>query len=155
MFGRLCEEIEIKVAANEAWKIFGALELGHLAFQQLSDIIHKMEVLEGDGGAGTVIKLSLPGNTYCKEILKVVDQEKRVKIAELIEGGFLDMGFTFYQVRIEVIENAKDENSCTVKFTIEYEVKEDAAANASLVSIRPYVTMMNVGVDYLAKNKNK
>lgn len=83
----------------------------------------------------------------------MVDHEKRVKIAEIIEGGFLDLGFTFYQVRIEVIENEKDENACTVKFTIEYEVKEEAAANASLVSFRPYLTMMNAGVDYLTKNK--
>lgn len=62
MFGRLSEEIEVKVAASEAWKVFGSIELAHLAFRQLSDIIQKMEVLEGDGGSGTIIKLTFPGN---------------------------------------------------------------------------------------------
>lgn len=62
MFGRASEEIEVKVAANEAWKVYGTLQLANLVVQHLPSIIQKVDVVEGDGGAGTVIKLGLAGN---------------------------------------------------------------------------------------------
>jgi hypothetical protein len=36
------------------------------------------------------------------------------------------MGFTLYRVRFEIIENG--DNSCIIKSTIEYDIKEEAAA---------------------------
>lgn len=84
-----------------------------------------------------------------------MDDEKRVKVAELIEGGYLDLGFTSFGVRIEVIENKKDESSCTIKFTAEYKIKDDPAANASFFTTQPYVDIMKVGADYLIKNNKK
>ena len=65
-----------------------------------------------------------------------MDDEKRVKESQVIEGGFLDLGFTLYRVRLEIIE--KTQVSSIIKSTIEYHVNEDAAANASLVSIQPF-----------------
>ena len=65
-----------------------------------------------------------------------MDDEKRVKESQVIEGGFLDLGFTLYRVRFEIIE--KTQVSSIIKSTIEYHVNEDAAANASLVSIQPF-----------------
>lgn len=84
-----------------------------------------------------------------------MDDEKREKLAQLEEGGYLDFGFTFYRVRVEVIENEKDENSCTIRYSVEYEVKEEAAANASMFSMQPYLTKMNVGAQYLTKTKDQ
>ena len=59
-----------------------------------------------------------------------------VKIAESVEGGYLDMGFNFYRVTFEIKDDPKDEtgSSCIVKLIIEYDVKEEFAANASLIN---------------------
>lgn len=77
----------------------------------------------------------------------MLDNEKMVKTTEVIEGGYLDMGFNLYRIRFEVIE--KDEKSCITKVTIEYDIKEDYAANVSLVVIDPLVGVMEIVANYL------
>lgn len=69
----------------------------------------------------------------------------------MIEGGYLDLGFTLYRVRFEIIEKAID--SCIIKSTIEYDVKEDFAANASTVSIQPLANIAQVVADELKKQE--
>lgn len=87
-----------------------------------------------------------------KEKFTVVDNEKRVKETEAVEGGFLDMGFTLYRVRFEMIE--KNESECVTRSTIEYEVKEEAAVYASLITIKPLVAIMEAADRYLLQNYN-
>jgi hypothetical protein len=69
----------------------------------------------------------------------------------MIEGGYLDFGFTLFRVRLQVIE--KGEDLSIIKSSIEYEVKEENAANASLVSVQPLENVAEVGKNYLYKNK--
>nr|GFC55599.1 S-norcoclaurine synthase 2-like [Tanacetum cinerariifolium] len=78
----------------------------------------------------------------------------KVKEAEVVEGGFLNVGFNFYKVRMEIKENPKDDtgSSCIVKLTIEYDVKEEFAANASLVTTEPLVGIMSVVNEHLLKS---
>ncbi|KAL8255642.1 hypothetical protein R6Q59_030709, partial [Mikania micrantha] len=83
-----------------------------------------------------------------------VDNENTVKEVEVIEGGFLDMGFDLYRIRIEIKENPKDEcRSCFVKLTIEYEVTPEFAANASLVTTEPLIGIMNVASKHLLESR--
>lgn len=81
----------------------------------------------------------------------MIDDEKKVREAEIIEGGHLDFGFTLYRVRIEVKDNLNDEmgSSCLVKTTIEYEVKEEAKDNAKLATIEPFVVLMKLANEHL------
>ncbi|KVH88902.1 hypothetical protein Ccrd_024727, partial [Cynara cardunculus var. scolymus] len=105
MFGTLSEEVEVKVSADKAWQVYGTLKLGDLAAKYIVD---GLEVIEGDGGVGTIVKI------------------------------------TFKPVRFEVKDNPNDEpgSSCLMKTTIEYDVKEEDAANASLATIDPFVALM-------------
>ncbi|GKV18561.1 hypothetical protein SLEP1_g28924 [Rubroshorea leprosula] len=122
------------------------------------DVIHKLELVEGDGGVGTIIKLDLvpesgviPGITWYKEKFTKIDNEKRVKETEDVEGGYLDLGFTLYRVRFEVIE--KDKDSCSIKSTVEYDIKEEAAANASIITIQPLAKIAELAKDQLISIK--
>lgn len=156
MFGTISEEIEVAVPASEAWKVYGTLQLANIVVKELPHVLHKVDVIEGDGGTGTVLKLTFPPGTplftYSKERFTVVDDEKKVKVALVVEGGILDHGFTFFQVRFDVIE--KSETTCITKATIEYEVKEEAAANVSFVSIQTFVTIMEAVAMYLTQQKD-
>lgn len=60
---------------------------------------------------------------WYKEKFTVVDNE-RVKVAKVVEGGYLNLGFTLYRFRLEVIEEEGKENECFVQYTIEYELDE-------------------------------
>ena len=51
---------------------------------------------------------------------------------EVMEEGYLDLGLALFRVRFEIIEN--DNDSCIIKSTIEYDVKEEAVANTSYVT---------------------
>lgn len=80
-----------------------------------------------------------------------MDNESHVKETEVIEGGFLELGFTLYRDRFEVIEKGND--SCIIRSTTEYELKEDAVAHASPVSIEPLANVAKLAKNHLLKNK--
>ncbi|XP_058735202.1 norbelladine synthase-like [Vicia villosa] len=153
MSGQLEHELELHVPASEAWELFGTLGIGKLVVEEMPELFQKVELLEGDGGVGTVLKLTftpgIPGPASYSEKFTKIDNEKRIKEVEVVEGGYLEFGFTLYRVRFEVIE--KGEDSSIIKSTIEYEVKE--AANASLVSIEPLANIAQVAKNYLGRNK--
>ncbi|KAL0452322.1 UNVERIFIED_CONTAM: S-norcoclaurine synthase 2 [Sesamum latifolium] len=157
MEGRVSEEIEVKVPASEAWKVYGGLPLGQIACAGLPNLFSKVEVVEGDGSVGTILQVFLPpgmaGPASYKEKFTVMDDEKRVKEAEVVEGGVLDLGFTLYRFRFEVVEKEGKEEECVVRGSIEYELKDEAAAianaNAAWVSVEPLVAILQVAADYL------
>ncbi|KAL7147202.1 hypothetical protein ABFS83_06G092100 [Erythranthe nasuta] len=154
MFGTVSSEREVKVPASEAWKIYGTLELSNMVGRTLPSQVSKIDVVQGDGTVGTVLEVFFPpgkpGPRSYKEKFTVVDNEKRVKVVEVVEGGYLDLGFTLYRVRFEVIEKEKEE--CVTRTTIEYDVKEEYAANASLVSIQTFVAVMEAAALHLIQN---
>jgi hypothetical protein len=90
------------------------------------------------------IELGTLGVNFLKEKFTKVDHEKHLKELEA-------MGFTLYRVHFEIIENG--DNSCIIKSTIEYGVKEEATANASFVTIEPLTKVALLAKAYLIKNK--
>ena len=74
-----------------------------------------------------------------------------MKELEVMEGGYLDLGLTLFCVRFEIIEN--DNDSCIIKSTIEYDVKEEAVANISYVTTGLVAKIAEVTKNYLIKNK--
>ncbi|KAG6714617.1 hypothetical protein I3842_05G210300 [Carya illinoinensis] len=139
--GQLYHEMEVKVVARETWELCGTLLLSKLAKESLSGLVEKSEVLEGDGGVGTKMKITLVPE------FANVDNEKYVKEAEVIEAGYLDLGFTYYRVRFEIIE--KGDDSSVIKTTVDYDVKEEVAANASYVNIEPMLKIAEATKKYL------
>ncbi|KAL8127626.1 norbelladine synthase-like [Apium graveolens] len=152
MAGSVSGEVEVNAPASMVWELYRSLELLTVTRKALDKIVDKIEVLEGDGSVGTLLQFYFhPGAvpfSYYKEKFTKVDDEKMVKVVEVVEGGFLDLGFKWYLVRLDVI--AKDEKSCITRNTIEYELKEDADPKlASVVSIDPLMAMMNIAANHL------
>ncbi|KAJ7982648.1 S-norcoclaurine synthase-like [Quillaja saponaria] len=147
--GQVTHELELNVPASHAWGLYGTLRLPKLIEEGFSNVIQRIEV-EGDGGVGTVLNVIYQPGTgptnNNKEIRKftIIDNEKRIKEAETISGGYLELGFTLYRIRFEIIEKGSD--SSIIKNVIEYELKPEAEANASLVS-----TQTVAGIAELAK----
>ncbi|KAF5819679.1 putative (S)-norcoclaurine synthase [Helianthus annuus] len=154
MFGTLSEEAEVKVPASKAWALFGTLELAKLVDGKIFEAV---DVIEGDGGAGTILKLTFKpglGFSYCKEKFTKVDHASMVKESQVVEGGILDIGLNLYRMRVEIKENPKDGlgSTCVMKLTIEYDIKEEFAANASLVTTEPLLAIMSVANEHLLKS---
>lgn len=56
--GQVLHELEVKVSASEAWDLYGSLELAKFVEQALPNLIEKVELIQGDGGVGTILKLT-------------------------------------------------------------------------------------------------
>ena len=60
MFGTVSHEMEVNVPASQAWQLYGTLQLAELTQQQLNHLVDKIELVQGDGGVGTVLHLIFP-----------------------------------------------------------------------------------------------
>ncbi|KAJ4759100.1 Major pollen allergen Bet v 1-B [Rhynchospora pubera] len=156
MKGSLCHEYETGIPAEEVWQVYGTLRVGQLVQQLLPHLFHKVEVVEGDGGVGTILCITFPsgkGTGYYKEKFIKVDNENYIKEAIGLEGGALEAGFSSYLVRIEIIP--KDNNSSTIRSTIEYEVDDKCQVDASLISTDVVAAIADATTKYLKEQKNQ
>jgi len=65
MSGQLEHELELHVPASEAWDLFGTIGIGKLVEAEMPELFQKVELIEGDGGVGTILKLTFtPGHSY-------------------------------------------------------------------------------------------
>ncbi|PIA26972.1 hypothetical protein AQUCO_08400025v1 [Aquilegia coerulea] len=159
MEGHLSHELEVNVPANEVWEVYRGLELGRLVTELLPNLIEKVELVEGDGGVGTILNVVFPIPpetpaifTSWKEKFTKIDDEKRLKEAEVIEGAFLQLGFSLY--RVTFVINEKDANSCIIKSMVDYKLDTESAANASLVSTQALELIAQAIGKYLTDKKN-
>ncbi|KAK4423493.1 S-norcoclaurine synthase [Sesamum alatum] len=136
MEGKVFREIEVKVSANETWKVYGSLQLAKLGVEELPD------------------RYRVPGPAWYKEKFLVVDDEKRVKVGVFTEGGVLEQGFESYVVVLEAIEKEGKKDECIMRGTIEYVLNDEAAIPLVTSSIEGLLTIMKIIADYVTKNHN-
>ncbi|KAK6232554.1 hypothetical protein SCA6_002627 [Theobroma cacao] len=59
MRGHLSQDTAVEVPAAVIWDVYRGLQLGKLADELLGDV-GKVEVVQGDGGVGTIVKVTFP-----------------------------------------------------------------------------------------------
>ncbi|KAI3864517.1 hypothetical protein MKX03_011323 [Papaver bracteatum] len=150
-------DLEVPTSADSIWEVYGSPDIPRLLRDVLlPDVFEKLDVIEGDGGVGTILEVVLhPGvvaRSY-KERFETIDHEKRLMEVSVIEGGYLDMGCTFYLNRIHVVE--KTSKSCVIKSSIIYEVKEECADEMSkLITTIQLESMADVISKYVLKKQS-
>lgn len=80
-----------------------------------------------------------------------IDHENRVKEAVGVEGGLLELGFTYYSIRFEIVE--KESGWSIIRSTVEYEVEEEHAGNASLATTDTVAVIAEAVAGYLSEKK--
>ncbi|OMO51102.1 hypothetical protein COLO4_37817 [Corchorus olitorius] len=155
MHGHITQDTPVAVPAAAVWEAYSGLELGKLVDKLLPDVIGRVEVVEGDGGVGTLVKLTFPpgspGSGYMIEKFIKNDDEARVKETELVEGGYKDLGFDSYRIRLEIIE--KDSESSIIRSSVEYEIDDKLAELASHVNTKPLEIMAETIGKHLSEKK--
>ncbi|GMI78903.1 hypothetical protein HRI_001559600 [Hibiscus trionum] len=158
MHGQVSQDTPVGVPADLIWNVYRGLELGRLVDKIASDVLGRVECLEGDGGVGTILKFTFPpasgfpGGDCMKEIFTKVDDENRVKETEMIEGGYKALGFDVVRIRLEILE--KDSESCIIRSSIVYEGDDKLADVVSQVSVKPLGTMAEIVGKHLSDNKS-
>lgn len=156
MEGSFCHEFETGLPTAEVWEVYGGLLAGQLIPQLLPDMFSKVELVEGDGGVGTVLLVTFPPGTpgleFFKEEFIKVDNENYIKEVNVIEGGFLNHGFPKYLVRIEII--GKTDKTSIIRSTIEYKLDDDHTSNTSFVSTSGLATIAEAITKYIKEQKS-
>ncbi|KAH7687303.1 (S)-norcoclaurine synthase protein [Dioscorea alata] len=157
MKGAVSHELEVALPAEKIWAVYRGLRLAELIVELLPNLLNKFEIIEGDGEVGTILRLHWPPGmpmamVIYKEKFTKVDDERRVKEVHTIEGGFLQLGFSSYMVRLEII--AKGEAASIIRSVIEYEVDDKFANNVSFVSTTTLATIHETIGKYLVEQES-
>ncbi|EOY10115.1 PREDICTED: S-norcoclaurine synthase 2 [Theobroma cacao] len=156
MRGHLSQDTVVEVPAAVLWDVFRSLQLAKLVDELLGDVVGKVEVVQGDGGVGTILKIIFPPGTpgpgYMKERFTIIDDEIRLKEAETIEGGFKDVGFDVYRMRLQILE--KDAESSIVRSSVDYEIDDKLQELASQATTKPMEILAEVVGKYLKEKLN-
>ncbi|KAL6838894.1 hypothetical protein ACP4OV_031330 [Aristida adscensionis] len=156
MEGSLFHEFETGLPAGDVWEVYGGLLVGKLIPQLLPEVFSKVELIEGDGGVGTVLLVTFPPGTPGSETFKEksikVDDENYIKEVVVTEGGFLNHGFHKYLVRIEII--ATEEKTSIIRSTIEYEVDHEHTNNPPAVSTSGLAAIAEAMTKYIKEQKS-
>ncbi|KAG8479678.1 hypothetical protein CXB51_029422 [Gossypium anomalum] len=151
MKGHLSHDYHLEVPAPVVWDTYRGLELGKVVNQMFQDVVGTIEVVQGDGGVGTILKITFPpgslGLSYMKEIFIKADDEQRVKESEVIEGGFKDVGFDVYRYRFQIIE--KNGESSIIRSSVEYEIDDKLQEIASQATTKQMEALNEVVGKYL------
>ncbi|XP_020585865.1 major allergen Pru ar 1-like [Phalaenopsis equestris] len=114
------------VSIDRLWKA-GILDAHNLMPKLLPDVITKVELLEGDGGAGTVKKFvfseAVKEFRYIVDKTDALDDENHIIKQTVVEGGLIGSRLKSYsfELKLEAGSNGKT----VEKTTVHYETLDD------------------------------
>ncbi|KAK9109112.1 hypothetical protein Sjap_017172 [Stephania japonica] len=155
----LTYDLEVAAPAEDIFGVYSSIKLDlYLLVQLLPGVFEKHEVLAGDGDVGTLIYVKfVPGiyPNWFKEKFVTVDRKNHLKEVEMIEGGYLDMGCTYYLDSIHVIE--KGPESCVIASKVTYEVPNEEVEKkvAPYISTTSLESMASVISKYVLNKRKK
>lgn len=83
MKGSLCHEYETGIPAEEVWQVYGTLRLGQLLPQLLPHLFKSVELVEGDGGVGTILHLTFSPGSFFFFVLAILQKSKLARFLSL------------------------------------------------------------------------
>ncbi|GLJ33406.1 hypothetical protein SUGI_0672360 [Cryptomeria japonica] len=108
MVNKTSWEVELGVPATAVWKVF-TKDLVDVFPKLLPNIFTSIQLLEGDGGVGTLFLFKFgsdahEGITYQKEKVVEKAEGKYIIAVEVIERGLRQMGYSYHKTRFEITE---------------------------------------------------
>ncbi|QCE13309.1 Bet v I type allergen [Vigna unguiculata] len=113
------------VSAVAPARLYKAIVLDSSNFfpKALPDFVKSVEIIEGNGGPGTIKKFTLPEG-YVKQKVDVVDEENYVYQYTIVEGDLLTEPLEKVCNEYKLVPNS--DGGCIVKATRKYYTKGDA-----------------------------
>ncbi|XP_057791116.1 phytohormone-binding protein-like [Salvia miltiorrhiza] len=117
-------EVKVRVGIERLW---GALvnDLSSLLPVLIPNLVTEGEMLQGDGGLGTVYHFKfgpgVPNMRYQKEEVVELDESVHRIGLQVIEGGRLGLGFTYYKNSFQL--TATGDSETRVDATVDYETE--------------------------------
>nr|XP_043607302.1 phytohormone-binding protein CSBP-like [Erigeron canadensis] len=120
-------QVKVAVPIRDLWKAMSS-DFQHMIPKILPAIVEEVELIEGDGGYGSIFLFkfgpAVPKISYQKEKIVELDESLRQMALEVVEGGNLDHGYSSYTTHVKLTEVGKAETLVGVK--VVYETKTEA-----------------------------
>ncbi|KAK9144286.1 hypothetical protein Sjap_004189 [Stephania japonica] len=85
----LKHELQVPASADDVWEVYSDPDLPKIIVQLLPSVFEKIDVVEGDGGVGTVLHLTYPPGsaplTYMEKFV-TIDNRRRLKEVKQINA---------------------------------------------------------------------
>ncbi|KAI3873564.1 hypothetical protein MKX03_014482 [Papaver bracteatum] len=150
----LISELDVAAPADDVWALIASKDAPKTFEMLLPGMFEKLEIIEGDGGVGTVLLVVYPPGSVPlsnQEKFVTIDNHRRLKEILQTKGGYLDMGVTFYMESFQIFP--RGHNSCVFKSMVRYEVPDELAPNvSSLISVEGLLTMAKAAAKYVVDN---
>ncbi|CAI0375903.1 unnamed protein product [Linum tenue] len=118
-------QLKVGVAVDVLWKAL-AHDLNRVIPHIQSDIVSAADVLEGDGGPGTVYLFTSTNSGKVKEKVAEVDACSHRIGLEVTEGGPLENGYGYHKTTFQLTSAGEEET--VVDLTVAYEPRRHHAA---------------------------
>ncbi|XP_076904465.1 phytohormone-binding protein-like [Bidens hawaiensis] len=119
-------QVTVSVPIKDLWKAM-ASDIRHVGPKVLPDIVAEIELLEGDGGYGSMLLFKfcpgVPKVSYQLEKIVEYDESAYQIALEILEGGHLDHGFLAYTTAFKLTKVSETETLIDIK--VLYETKPE------------------------------
>ncbi|XP_058763622.1 phytohormone-binding protein CSBP-like [Vicia villosa] len=93
----------------------------------IPNIVKDLKVIEGGGGVGTVLLFTFFSGvspvSYQKEKITEIDDSSHEIGLQVIEGGYLNQGFSYYKTSFKLSAIGDDKTLVNVKISYDYELE--------------------------------
>ncbi|XP_010062901.2 phytohormone-binding protein [Eucalyptus grandis] len=127
----------VNVGIDSLWKCLSK-DLHSILPQVTPNFVQNAEVIEGDGSLGSVILFTfgpdVPKMKYQKEKIVELDESSHRIGLQVIEGGHLDLGFTFYKLSFQLTTVSEKQTLVDVMVAYDCETEETGSPSKSTAS---------------------
>ncbi|BAT79338.1 hypothetical protein LR48_Vigan04g152100 [Vigna angularis] len=144
MTKELSDTTEVSVGLEALWQAFSK-DLAVTVVKVIPNIVKDATVVEGDGGVGTVFLFKFFSGvspvSYQKEKITELDEISHEIGLQVVEGGFLEKGFSYFKTSFQLSAVAEEKTLVKVKisFDSESEIAENVQPVKSLESVLSFV----------------
>ncbi|MQM03543.1 hypothetical protein Taro_036322 [Colocasia esculenta] len=156
--GSFTEEYESPVALGRLWKA-GILDAHVLMPKLLPEVIASVDVVEGDGGAGTVTQFNfteaVTEHKFIRDRLDEIDSDNHVFKYTVIDGGLLGSTLKSYSYELKLEEAAG--GGSKGKVTVHYDTVGDSPLTGEQIGQLTFglVGMMKAVEGFLQANPDQ
>ncbi|KAM3744523.1 hypothetical protein ACB098_06G058700 [Castanea mollissima] len=125
MIEELKTQAKVGVGLNALWKAL-TKELRFVVPKVLPNIVKNVELIEGDGGLGTLLLFKFFSGAYQKEEIVELDESLHRIALKVLEGRHLNKGFAFYKTTFQLTAIAEQETLVDVTVSSEAETYQES-----------------------------
>ncbi|KAG5020516.1 hypothetical protein AAZX31_06G231700 [Glycine max] len=146
-------QTEVSVRLEALWAVLSK-DFVTVAPKVLPNIVKDVQVIEGDGGVGTILIfnfLSDVSPSYQREKITEFDEISHEIGLQVIEGGYLSQGLSYYKTTFQLSAIGEDKTLVNVKISYDHEseieerVKPTKTSESTLLYLRRLETYLSNG----------